>query len=155
MTKLINISEATSIAIHSLALIANSKETVNVNHLSDVLGFSKNHMAKVLQVLVRFNYLDSNRGPHGGFRLKVDPEKINLLSILELLEGELELDHCNHKKEDCPFESCVYGDIRTNLMLQFREYFGNKTLKEITLKNKYKFRLQIYSLFELVYHHAE
>ena len=134
MSRIINISEASSIAIHSLALIANSKETVNVNHLSDVLSFSKNHMAKILQLLVRFNYLDSNRGPHGGFRLKVDPKEINLLEILELMEGELEMDHCNHVVEDCPFESCVYGDIRVNLTNQFRDYFKNKTLDEITLK---------------------
>lgn len=134
MAKLLSISEAASIAIHSLALIANTKEHLNAGHLASKLGFSKNHLSKILQMLVKYNYLESERGPKGGFRLKLNPEGISLLEIYELIEGQLIEDKCAHNRNECPFEECVYGDIRIELTKRFREYFGNKKLSDITTK---------------------
>ena len=42
MSKLINISEATSIAIHSIALIGKENRQVNANEISKITKFSKN-----------------------------------------------------------------------------------------------------------------
>ncbi len=134
MAKLLSISEAASIAIHSLALIANTEKNLNAGQLAEKLGFSKNHLAKILQMLVRYNYLESERGPKGGFRLKLDPQQISLLEIYEVIEGQLVEDKCAHNREECPFEECVYGDIRLDLTKRFREYFGNKKLSDITTK---------------------
>jgi len=135
MAKLLNISEAASIAIHSLALIANSHEYLNINRMSEKLGFSKNHMSKVLQILVKYGFIYSERGPKGGFRMKIDPEQINLLQIFELIEGQLEEMHCNHQRENCPFEECVYGGINYELTIRFKEYFANKKLSDINIRN--------------------
>jgi len=134
MSKLINISEASSIAIHSLALIANSDVYLNAHQLSEQLGFSRNHLAKILQMLVRYDYLESVRGPKGGFRLKSDPENISLLEIYELIEGHLDETKCAHNRENCPFEECVYGGIRQELTNRFSEYFRTKKLSDITTK---------------------
>ena len=134
MTKLLNISEAASIAIHSLALISNSKKFLNAGEMADMLGFSKNHMAKILQILVKYGYIYSERGPKGGFRMKLSAESISLLEIFELIEGKLDDGHCNHKREDCPFEDCVYGGVSYDLTNRFKDFFANKKLSEITTK---------------------
>jgi len=76
MNKLINISEATSIAIHSLAIIARKEEMVNAQYLAKVTGFSKNHISKVLQILVKQSFIISTRGPKGGFKTLTDVNKI-------------------------------------------------------------------------------
>lgn len=131
MAKIINISEAASIAVHSMALIANSDEMLNVNHLADRLKSSRNHLAKVMQVLVKRNYLNSVRGPSGGFTLKVDPANISLLEIYELLDGELQGHYCGINEEKCPFESCVFGPMLNRFSADFLEYLKNKKLSEL------------------------
>lgn len=131
MPKLFNISEAASIAIHSLGIIANSKELVNTKRIAEMTGFSKNHIATVLQILARSNYVESVRGPKGGFILKKSADEITLLHIYELIEGELETEHCRKDHERCPFEDCVYGNVRERLSEEFKEFFKNRKLSDL------------------------
>ena len=133
MSRLLNISEASSIAIHSLVLISNSNKTLNAKIISEKLGFSMNHTAKILQLLARHNYLDSSRGPKGGFKLKVKPKDISLLEIYELVEGQLTSDICIHGVEECPFNECVYGEFGAKLTREFKEYFKERKISHISI----------------------
>ena len=56
MSRLIHISEAASLAIHSLALIASSKMRLNAKKIAGILHVSQNHLAKILQVLAKNEY---------------------------------------------------------------------------------------------------
>lgn len=134
MAKVVHISEAASLAVHSMVLIAGSSEILNVNHIADVTHSSRNHLAKVMQVLVKNNYLDSVRGPKGGFTLKGDPKKINLLEIYELIEGNLEAHHCGIETQKCPFDTCVFGGLADKFSAEFIEYLRNKSLSDLISK---------------------
>jgi len=46
MSRLVHISEAASLAIHSLALIASSTIRLNAKKIADILHVSQNHLAK-------------------------------------------------------------------------------------------------------------
>ena len=138
MSELLNISDASSIAIHSLVLIANSEEMLNAKMISQTLGFSKNHTAKVLQLLARHNYLVSLRGPKGGFKLKVAPKQISFLEIFELVEGKVGTGNCLHGAEKCPLNVCIYGNFGIRFTRQFKEYFGKRKLSDIVIKLKTK-----------------
>ncbi len=84
MSRIVGISEAASIAIHVMVLIARSENNnMNVNKLSELTGASRNHIAKVMQRLVKFNFVKSTRGPSGGFILSKAPSEISLLNIPE------------------------------------------------------------------------
>lgn len=135
MASFLNISEAASIAIHSMAYIANAKELVSAQTIATQTAFSRNHLAKVLQILVKNNYLNSTRGPKGGFTLKKQADKINLLEIYELMEGVLKVDECQRDTGVCPFEDCVFGNIREELTDSAREYFRNRKLSDIKTVN--------------------
>lgn len=135
MSKLIHISEAASLAIHSVALIAASNEPLNASQIAKTLTVSRNHMAKVLQVLVHHNYLTSIRGPKGGFMLKRSSEDITLLEILELIEGDAEITYCNVHDSNCPFHECVYGDIREKVTNDLINFFNNRKISDLILKN--------------------
>lgn len=111
MAKVVHISEAASLAVHSMALIAGSKEMLNVNQIADLTHASRNHLAKVMQTLVKNNYLESVRGPKGGFTLKGDAAGITLLEIYELIEGTLEHKYCGIGDQKCPFRTCVFGGL--------------------------------------------
>jgi DNA-binding IscR family transcriptional regulator len=65
MSKVVHISEAASLAVHSMALIASNEGMLNVNNIADITKSSRNHLAKVMQILVKNDYLTSTRGPKG------------------------------------------------------------------------------------------
>ncbi|NTW33220.1 MAG: Rrf2 family transcriptional regulator [Bacteroidetes bacterium] len=128
MSKIFNISEAASLAIHSLALIAKSEKQINANMIAEMTNFSKNHLSKILQRLVKYDYIRSERGPKGGFVLNKDSKEITLLEIYETIEGVLEIPKCKIHKGDCLFSSCIYGGMGEKLTSEFREYLKNKTI---------------------------
>ncbi len=134
MSSFIHISEASTIALHSLALIAGSKEKLNANKLAEKTLFSRNHLAKVLHILVKHNYLSSLRGPHGGFELKQNPGKISLLEVYELMEGELERFQCAITCNNCYFDTCLFGDHPQRFSGEFKAYLSDKKLTDFNIK---------------------
>jgi Rrf2 family protein len=130
MAKIVNLSEAASLAIHAMVMIAKSDTHINVNVIAQEMGASRNHLAKVLQQLVKFNYLKSVRGPSGGFVLNADPSKITLLNIFEAIEGKIDVAECPLDRQICPFNKCLMGGMVKNVTNQFRDYFGEQTLEK-------------------------
>jgi Rrf2 family transcriptional regulator, nitric oxide-sensitive transcriptional repressor len=128
MSKIFNISEAATIAIHSMGVIARSEQLLNAQQIADITGFSKNHTAKVLQQLVKNNFLRSNRGPKGGFLLNRDPEKVSLMEIYKLIEGDIEESSCKMHCDNCPFRSCIFGGLSEKFSREFKNYLTDKKL---------------------------
>lgn len=131
MAKVVHISEAASLAVHSMALVAASKEMMNVTQIAELTHSSRNHLAKVMQTLVKNNFLDSVRGPKGGFTLKKDATEVTLLEIYELIEGTLEHHYCGIGEAKCPFKACVFGGLADNFSLEFEHYLRTTTLSQL------------------------
>jgi len=132
MSKLINISEAASIAIHSMVLIAQSGDTnMNVTKLAALTGASKNHIAKVMQILVKQDFVKSTRGPAGGFVLSKPASKINLLSIYESVEGKITMPECPFDNKICPFHKCLMNGIIHKLNDEIKDYFKSQKLSDL------------------------
>jgi Rrf2 family protein len=128
MSKIFALSEAASIAIHSVVLIARSDEGINAVKIAEFTGFSKNHIAKVLQRLVKSDLLKSVRGPSGGFTMKKDPKEITLLDIYQAIEGPIELNDCPLAYEICNFDRCLMGNVINKLTAEFRKFLQDQTL---------------------------
>jgi Rrf2 family protein len=129
MSKIFSLSEATSIAIHSMVLIARAENGINAVKIADRTGFSKNHISKVLQRLVKDDLLKSMRGPSGGFTLKKKPEQIPLLSIYEAIEGPLEVTDCPLSREICGFDKCIMSNVINKMTIEFQNFLKKQTLK--------------------------
>ena len=128
MSRIFSLSEASSIAIHSMVLIARAKQVINVVKISEVTGFSKNHVAKILQRLVKSDMLKSVRGPSGGFSLKREPKDYNLLEIYEAIEGPLEETDCPLAYEVCNFGQCIMGNVINKMTGEFKKFLKGQTL---------------------------
>jgi len=131
MPTIIQISEATSIALHSMVLIARARGTnITVKEIVSATGFSHAHSSKVLQQLVRAGLLRSTRGPKGGFLLSRPAAEITLLAIWEAMEGSLDISTCivGRNPHGCPFDGCILGELPRRLSEQFRGYLGSRTL---------------------------
>ena len=128
MSKIVSLSEAASIAIHGMILVARSDKLVNVNKIAEINTSSRHHVAKVFQRLVKEGFINSNRGPSGGFSLKLAPEEISFLDIYEAIEGKIEITKCPLDKPLCPFDKCIFQNVIKDLTLEFRDYLKEQTL---------------------------
>jgi Rrf2 family protein len=132
MSKIVSISEAASIAIHVMVLIAKSgDQNMNVIKLSEQTGASKNHIAKVMQRLVKFNFVKSTRGPAGGFILNVPASELSLLSIYEAIEGSMDIPECPFNNKICPFHKCLMNGIVHKMTDEIKKYFQEQKLSDM------------------------
>jgi Rrf2 family protein len=112
MLGLLNISEAMSIALHTCAWLADDQERYHsARTISERLGFSAHHFAKVVQQLVRAGLLETERGPSGGCRLARHPEAISLLEIYVAAGGNPTYKGCLLKHDICQGDGCALGKL--------------------------------------------
>ncbi|MFO8054930.1 MAG: Rrf2 family transcriptional regulator [Bacteroidales bacterium] len=134
MAKLFNISEATIIAFHSLAMMDHHKR-ITAAEVATTTRASKNHVLKILNMLSRHGYVKSIRGPGGGFHLNKNPEEIGLLEVFEMMEGPILASPCGLSPDQCPFRKCIFGDITFRLTGMFVDALKGKTVKDISRSN--------------------
>lgn len=130
MSKIVSLSEAASIALHGLILIAREGESLNVIKIAERTSTSKHHVAKVMQRLVKAGFLYSQRGPSGGFALKKKPEEINFLDIYETIEGSIEISACPMDKPICPFGKCIMNNVTNKMTIEFQNYLRQQTIDQ-------------------------
>ncbi|HBS86830.1 MAG: Rrf2 family transcriptional regulator [Bacteroidetes bacterium GWF2_38_335] len=130
MSKVVTLSEAASIALHGIVLIARSEGMINVTNIAEATATSRHHVAKVLQRLVKVGYLYSHRGPTGGFSLKKKPAEITLLELYETIEGKIEITECPLDKPICAFGKCLLENKANQMTIEFRDFLNSKTVAD-------------------------
>lgn len=91
----------------------------------------------ILLELKKSGFLDSKKGKGGGYYLNVEADKINIASIIRVLEGPIALLPCvslNYYKkcEDCvDEESCSLNRIMVQVRDQTLKVLENQTLKDL------------------------
>ena len=128
MSKVVSLSEASSLAIHAMVMIAQSKKMINVNVIADATGASRNHLAKVMQRLVKGGLVKSTRGPAGGFLLNKPSNSITLLNIYEAIEGAIDHAGCPLERPICPFNKCLMRNLVYKVTDEIKDYFSSQTL---------------------------
>ena len=131
MSNLINISEAASLALHGLVLIAkNQPMRMNVKTLSIELNASQTHLAKVFQNLSRAGLVRSLRGPAGGFELDKSAEEITFLEIYEIIDGKIILGDCPLGKNHCVFQTCIFDNELNRISIDIYDTFKKMKLSD-------------------------
>lgn len=97
------------------------------NELSEKCNVPDSFLGKILQLLVKAEILESERGKKGGFRLSRDPEFITLYDIITAVEGEIVLNDCLVNDNVCKITGqCkihnVLDQIRCNLVQDLKKY---------------------------------
>ncbi len=133
MKSILNISEAFSLALHAMSMIAAEKDgkPVTAHAVASRLGVSEAHLSKVLQRLVHAQILDSSRGPGGGFTLSRPAAEITLRDVYEVVEGPLKLDDCLIGTQICGGKSCVFDDLIHRVNREFEHYLEHATVERI------------------------
>jgi Rrf2 family transcriptional regulator, nitric oxide-sensitive transcriptional repressor len=135
MKQILNITEAVSLALHSMALLAQVKgQKLKVNFIAQQIGASNAHLAKVMQKLAKAGLVDAVSGPEGGYYLAKPGSKITLLEIYEAIEEPFSAHNCLLHNQPCPFKECLLGDLLSNTNKSFKEYLAKHTLEGLELK---------------------
>ncbi len=126
----LRLSEAANIALHACAILARSVGRMSSGELARMTGFSPSHTAKVLQGLTRSGILRSTRGASGGFELADEPGSLDLLRLVETVEGPLGPGGCLLGSPVCGRESCLLSDVSAETAALVAERLGGVTLEE-------------------------
>jgi len=133
MAALIKISEAISLAFHSLAILAREPDTpMSTQAIAEALGASSAHLAKVLQKLEHQEFLTSIRGPGGGYSLAHDPGTIFLKDIFEAMDGPIGNQNRLLDAPFCEGGKCLFGNMLASLESQMRDHLESTSLNDLS-----------------------
>jgi len=134
MNGVLKISEATSLAIHAILILASKQgELLSAHDIAETMRVSEAHLAKVLQGLVRAGFLKSMRGPTGGFLFLDSAKEKTLLDVYQATEGPLSEQTCLLPYPICGGgEHCVLGALLHKVNREVREYLSNTKLAALT-----------------------
>ncbi len=90
---------------------------VSLAELADGTGTPPGYLSNILQTLARFGILLAHRGARRGYSLANAPSKVNLLQIVEALEGPMAVHCCETVcTEDCPLSNaCLVTEVMRDL----------------------------------------
>lgn len=132
MANVLNISDAASLGMHTTAYMALDPQTPQkVPVVAEMLDVSEAHLSKVMQRLHHAGLVDSIRGPKGGYKLAVDPEKTALLEIYEAIEGPIPETHCLLGRPVCSGEECILGGMVKRVNREVRAYLAETRLSNL------------------------
>ncbi len=100
--------------------------------ISDGEGIPNSFLCKILLDLRRKRLLRSYKGTGGGYELALPPDKINLLMIVQSIEGELSFSGCILEDKECSAHGeCALHDSWLALRNQLVHFLETKTLADL------------------------
>ena len=108
------------------------KELASAKELANAYGVPKELLAKVLQRLAKKNIVDAVKGPHGGYRLAIDPKSMKLTELFEVIEGPMGIMDCYFDSGCEQMDGCTIRTPINRINDSIRTMFNNMTLAEVT-----------------------
>ncbi len=132
MSSLLRISDATSLAFHSIVLLAaNPERPWPTAEIASALHASEAHLSKVLQRLAHHGLVRSTRGPGGGFALSRAADRITLLEVYEAVEGPLVASNCLLDTPVCGGAQCILGGLLEAVNRQVADYLSGTRVADL------------------------
>ncbi len=106
-------------AIRGLVYLGSEKQgdPILLSNIAEAIGAPTNYLSNIFQVLTKLGLVSSHRGARRGYTLTRAPKKINLLEIVEGLEGPIRVASFTQNggaDADCPMFK-VWNDIEESI----------------------------------------
>ena len=115
-------------AIRGLAFLGMGEpgEPVLLADIAQVIAAPPNYLSNIFQSLTRLGFVTSHRGAKRGYALARPAEEINLLEVVEAMEGPITISSCTLEGKMCECEgTCrlleVFDGIRESMSRQLAE----------------------------------
>jgi Rrf2 family protein len=101
------ITRDTDYAMRALIFMARigkekDRDIVTVDEIIKTQKLPRVFLRRLLQELAKNKILVSYKGKDGGFSFLMPPSKINVIHIIKIFQGEIDLTHCFLKTALCP-----------------------------------------------------
>lgn len=121
-------------ALMDIALNNSDDKPVSRSGIAERQQIPLPYLTQVLRQLVNGGLLNSNRGPSGGYMLKINPEEISLLDVITILQGPVSPTTCTGvaSDSDCQrFDTCGLVGVWSQLKSANEDVLGRTSLKDI------------------------
>jgi Rrf2 family protein len=121
-------------ALRAMANLAGQfgQEPVSTRVLGAEGDISYQFACKILQKLHEKKLVVSKMGPSGGYSLSRSPDKINLLDIIEAVQGSVVLNKCMPGGSGCERKAgCKVSEKLETLQEYMTEYLAGITLADL------------------------
>lgn len=108
-------------------------EVVPIIEISDAFGVSRHYMLKVMNELVRLDYVEAVRGRGGGVRLLKRPRDVRIGKLIRRTEPDRSVLECiSDPGTDCPIvPACRLRDVIAEAQTQFYGVLDQYTLDDL------------------------
>ena len=130
----LRLTNAADYAVRSMLYIASLPEgrVVLRSEVAETQKIPSSFMAKILRGLVRAGLLRSSRGVHGGFALARPASEINLLDVVEAIEGPVALTQCIPDPDACEHSAnCPANAVWVRVQEKIGEVLRAATLEDL------------------------
>ncbi|MFN3325061.1 MAG: RrF2 family transcriptional regulator [Bryobacteraceae bacterium] len=118
-------------AFIQLALVPEGRYLM-VKQIAEEANIPSHFLAKILQQLARQGFLRSSKGPTGGFSLRQPPADINLLRIVEAIDGLDDYQRCMTGMAECNDQApCSMHDSWKALRSRIIEYLERTSIEDL------------------------
>lgn len=111
------------------------EEGLSINQLSEAEGLSVSYAAKITRILRMEGFIQSTRGPKGGYVLAKSPDEIPVQELLRAMDGPLfDASFCNsHTGQQRMCTNSV--DCSTRSLWRIMQSAIDRVLEKITLQH--------------------
>jgi Rrf2 family transcriptional regulator, iron-sulfur cluster assembly transcription factor len=136
-------SKTAQYSIQSMLFIAanNSEQNILVRDVAKELGLPSSFLSKILQTLSRYGFLNSVKGPKGGFSLSEKGAASSIAELVAVVDGPMNFDMCLAGFSPCSDENaCPFHYQWKELREQIRNLVNSKHIEELAKEMPERYR---------------
>lgn len=113
-------------------LAVKGEDLATISDIASSYDISRNHLMKVVHQLNLNGYIETVRGKHGGMRLRLSPDEINIGSLVRHTEQDLTLVECFAPNNQCAISpACGLRSVFGEALQGFMKVLDGYTLADI------------------------
>ena len=119
-------------ALIYLELYSSPENKQGIKKIASELDIPSPFLGKILQVLVKHQFLGSTKGPHGGFYLNRPAIDIPVMEVIEIVDGKEVFDMCVIRTSPCdPDQPCSMHQKLGPIRRDMKRIFSTETIADL------------------------